>query len=510
MHLDFAWPADLILLVNGFGVAGAAFHRFSRNGCTLPEAGAYSLMTLLMVQSWIGQVLLMAGAPWLYLPLLLAAALPGLRAARPIGRSLAAQLRPALNFSRNHPLAVAGLGTIWGYTAVICAWPMLRLHGTVLDRLAPLWHHHGSLFGLSGSTTGMALPVLNHVVFTAPWQPPLTLAMANLSAYLVIGLGTYALCRRYAWPSLAVTVTLLVVSMTRLVHQGSTADSELLPAAAALTALLALYRAVEKPHGRDLLMLVGAIAFSVSGGRLCYLMPALLLALSLILLGRRHSLDLWGAGAGRRIKRLVYAVVIVGVFSQLPWIGANLAGGKPWIGSCEPDAVVFNADALSGTAGNLARYAILSIDLPDGIDRFSRWALGASPQGALKQLYRWAVADRLGDRGCAAAFHWSWSAPYNQVWFGPAGFLLVIPSLFIALLRGPRRLKATALAMLAYWLLIALIAAWQPGNARLMTRFFVCSGFFMAFAMPPWRLKRNGRILLQILGIMIMAHAILA
>ena len=510
MHFDQALLADVVLLVNGFAVGGAAFRSFNRHGCTFSEAGAYSLMTLLMVQSWLGQVLLMAGAPSLYLPLLLAVALPGLRTARPVGRLLAAQLRPALNFSRSHPLAVFGLGTIWGYTTVICAWPMLRLHGTVLERLALLWRHGGSLFSVPGSTAGMALPVLNHVVFTAPWQPPLALATANLCAYLVIGLGTYALCRRYAWPSMAVTVTLIVVSMPRLVHQGSTADSELLPAAAALTVLLALYRSLERPHGQDLLMLVCTLAFSVSGGRLCYLMPALLLALSLIQLGRRHTLGLWSAGAGHRIKQLAAAVAVVAVFSQLPWVGANLAAGKAWIGSPVPDEMVFNADPLGGTVGNLARYTFLIIDLPDGIDRFSRWALGASPLGALKQLYRWAVADHLADRGAAAAFDLSWSAPYNQVWFGPAGFLLVIPSLCVALLRGPQRLKATALAMLAYWILIALIVAWKPGNARLMTRFFVCSGFFMAFAMPPWRLKRNGRILLQILGIMIMAHAILA
>jgi hypothetical protein len=44
---------------------------------------------------------------------------------------------------------------------------------------------------------------------------------------------------------------------------------------------------------------------------------------------------------------------------------------------------------------------------------------------------------------------------------------------------------------------------------RLMTRFFVCGGFLMAFALPPWRLSRKGRLLLQVLGIMIMTHAIL-
>ena len=121
--------------------------------------------------------------------------------------------------------------------------------------------------------------------------------------------------------------------------------------------------------------------------------------------------------------------------------------------------------------------------------------------------------DSSPDGSCPFAFHsFVQIAVFLSALFilSPAGFFLVMPSLFIAVMRGPRRLKSTALAMLVYWALIALIVAWRPGNAHLMTPFFVCSGFFMAFALPPWRLGRNGRLLLQILGIMIMAHAILA
>jgi hypothetical protein len=509
MNLENAVLSDAVLIFSSLAVGASALIGFRQKGCSFSEAGAYSLMTVLMVQSWIGQVLVIAGATFLYLPALLLAALPGLRTVRRLKEGVAGHLAVVLNFARSNPLAVAGLLTIWSYTAVVCAWPMVRLHGTVLERLYPLWRHTGSILTLGRTAPGMALPVLNHAVFTAPWQPPLAIATANLGAYLVIGFATYALCRRYAWPPMAITVTLLVVSMTRLVHQSLTADSELLPAAAALTAILALYRSVERPRVQDVIMLVSAIAFSVSGGRLCYLMPAILSALSLVMLGRRHSLGLWGAGAGRRLKVLLAAAAIAGIFSQVPYVGANLAAGQAWIGSTAGDQVVFNPDALLGTPANLLRYVILAIDLPDFIDRACRWIFGFSPLGVLKLAYRWAVHTGLDGRGAAAVFDWSWTAPQKLVWFGPAGFLLVIPSLFAALMRGPRRLKTTALAMLAYWVLIALIAAWRPENVRLMTGFFVCCGSFVAFALPPWRLSRNGRLLLQILGIMIMAHAIL-
>ncbi len=509
MSAENAWLANVVLIAFVGMVGGGGFLHFRIQGCTLSEAAVYSLMIVLMIQAWIGQVMLMAGATSFYLFGLFLCTLPGLKTVPRIPRGFKTQFKAAIHFARNYPLAVTGLLTGWAYAAVVCAWPMIRLHGIVLENLDPLWRHTGSIFTLVRESPGVALPVLNHVVFTAPWQPPLALAVANLGAYMIIGFGTYALARRYAWPPMAITVTLLVVSMSRLVHQSLTADSELLPAAAALTALLALYRSIERPRGQDLIMLGSAIAFSVSGGRLCYLMPAVLVGLSLVLLGRRHGIRLWGRNAVRQIGGILGVVAVLVVFSQAGIVLANISTGREWIGVTDWDRVVFNSDALMGTAANLLRYLLLAVDLPDFIDRSFQWLFGLSLLGGLKLLYHWSVSATLDGRGAAAAFDWSWTAPHRLAWFGPAGFLLIIPSMLIAFWRGPHRLKSTALAILAYGILIALIVAWRPENVRLMTRFFVCGGFFMAFALPPWRLSRNGRLLLQLLGVLVMAHAIL-
>jgi hypothetical protein len=509
MSAETAFLANVVLIVFVCLVGVGGFFYFRQHGCTLSEAAAFCLMAVLMIQAWIGQVLLMAGATSLYAIFLFLGALPGLKSALKIPRVFSTQLKAAANFARSYPLAVIGLLTVWGYTAMACAWPMIRLQGVVLENLNPLWRHSGSIFTFWRTSPAMALPVLNHVVFTAPWQPSLALAVANTGAYLAIGFSTYALARRYAWPPMAITVTLLVVSMTRLVHQSLTVDSELLPAAVSLTAILALYRSVERPQGQDLIMLVSTIAFSVSGGRLCYLMPAILVGLSLVLLGRRHGILLWGKNAAQRIGIIMGTVAVVVVFSQAAVVAANVAAGQEWIGATSWDRVVFNSDLPMGAIANLVRYFVLTIDLPDVIDRSCRWLFGFSPLASLKLFYHWTVTTTLDGQGAAAVFDWSWTAPYRLVWFGPVGFLLAIPSMFIAFWRGPHRLKSTALAILAYGMLIAMIVAWRPENVRLMTRFFVCGGFCMAFALPPWRLSRNGRLLLQLLGVLSMAHAIL-
>jgi hypothetical protein len=509
MNLESAWPANGVLILFAVLAGGGGIIYFRRQGCTLSEAAAYGCAALLMSQAWIGQVAFMAGVTRYYVLLLSLAALPGLKSVRRLPALSVACTREAIDFARRYPLAVAGLLTGWGYTTLACVWPMPRLYGVVLDSLAPIWRHGGNIFTFGRHAPAPALPVLNHLVFAAPWQPPLAIVLANLAAYLAIGFCTYALSRRYAWPSVAITVTLLVVSMTRLVHQGMTADSELLPAAASLTAILALYRSVEETKPLDFVMLAGTIGYSVSGGRLCYLMPAVLLGLSVVLLGRRHGIRVWGRNAVRRWGAGIAAAAILMVFSQAIPIFTNVAAGRPWIGATPSDRVAFNEDGLGGTVANLARYLVLSIDFPESIDRGCRWLFGVGPLAGLKLLYRSTVKAALDSRGAIADFDWSWSAPHRYVWFGPVGFLLVIPSLFIAFCRGPYQLKSTALAILIYWILVALIVAWQPSNVHLMTCFFVCGGFLMAFALPPWRLSRKGRLLLQVLGVMVMAHAIL-
>jgi hypothetical protein len=161
-------------------------------------------------------------------------------------------------------------------------------------------------------------------------------------------------------------------------------------------------------------------------------------------------------------------------------------------------------------AANVARYSLQAIHFPEIVDRIGRQATGASALAGLQRFYEMLIVPVFGDNGAAAVFEMSWGVREGGGWFGPVGFLLVIPSLITAFWRGPHRLKTTALALWVYWLLIALVAAWQPSNVRLMTPFFVAAGFTMAFSLPPWRLGRKGRLMLQLFGIVMLAGDMLS
>ena len=112
----------------------------------------------------------------------------------------------------------------------------------------------------------------------------------------------------------------------------------------------------------------------------------------------------------------------------------------------------------------------------------------------------------MGDLGAAAPFSVSWAPGAAGAWFGPLGFFLVLPAVAYALVRGPRRLKAVAVAMAGYVYIVTLAVAWAPGNARYFTVLFACCGFMTAFFLPPWRFSSGGKRRLQVIGALLLFY----
>jgi hypothetical protein len=501
---------NVVTVALGLVITMAAFIYFRFKGGTVAEAAAYGLMAMLMIVSWIAQVLLVCGLQRFMLPTLLLAALPAFRILIRHRRLLWQQGLILASFSRSYTLpALVFICTgicILGFSI----WNEISRGPITFKGLCPvLAQERGALFVLLQSKPLIGAVALNHIIFMADWQPLVLAPLANCWAYAAIALATYALARRYAWPLTAITATCLIISMPRLVHQNLATQSELLPAAAALLVILALFRTVENPKAEDLTMLVVAIAFSVSEGLLCYLMPLVLAALSLVVLARRHSLSLGVQSMQGHPGYVWVGLVAAVVFSQLIGIAGNLFHGLPWMGVLAPSRVVYNSDGLIGAGANMVRYLFQTVHLPVFFDDAVQFVFGWRLVDVMDLLYHRLTAAWIGGRGAAQGFHLNWAPDNPWTWYGPVGFLLVVPAMVQALWMGPRRLKTTALAMSVYWLLVALIAAWQFSNVRLLTPMFVCSGFFIAFFLPPWRIGRRGAKGLQWFSLAMVVYALL-
>lgn len=491
-------------------ITAALFSFFRHKSATFAEAAAYGLMLMLMVSSCVAQIMLAFGLQqFLLMGMLLptiTAVILLIRRHRLINR----QLSVVRSFVKAHPLPaivfVCGGLCILAFTV----WNELTRNPVSFKDIYPgLYHSKGTLFTLLQSGIPTAAVGLNHTIFMADWQPLVTAPLANCCAYLAIALATYALARRYAWPPTAITVTLLVASMPRLVHQNLATQSELLPAASALIVLLALFRTVEQPQIEDGALLLAAIFFSVSDGRLCFLFPTVLIALCLLVLARRHNLRLWiGVAKGHSFYWVAVLCAMV-VFGQAMNITYNLLHDLPWMGALPRSNVVFNDGGIVGAGANMVRYLLQTIHLPEFVDKAIQWTFGWSLVDTIEAAYRHTVGVWANSKGAAETFRLNWAPDNPWTWFGPVGFLMIVPAMVHSLWMGPHRLKTTALAMLTYWLLIALIVAWQHSTVHLMTPFFVCSGFFTAFLLPPWRIGRTGCRVLQWCCLAMIAYSLL-
>jgi hypothetical protein len=329
------------------------------------------------------------------------------------------------------------------------------------------------------------------------------------TAYAAIACATYALARRYAWPPVAAATTMIVASMPRLVLLATTPGREIIPAAASLLSLLALFRTLEQPDLKDLMLFLLTLAFGITDDVLCLVFPAVVLLMSTFVFFRRHGGATWQELGRRSTWRLAAAFIPVAVFSQIWVFGGNLIRGQDWLGPAPAAPWAYNPDQLGGMADNLLRFMLQGIHLTQPVERFVQAVFGFSPVACLQRFHDAQLAGLLNPHGGGAPFVIDWRITADSTGFGPFGLLLFL-AVFLALWRGPRRLRTVALALWGYLILVSLIAAWQPLSAGYLTRFLVCSGFMLAFVLPPWRMTHGRRLACEIMSAVLMAYTLIA
>lgn len=448
--------------------AGTGLLILRQAGWSLAEAAAGGGTIALVLLSLLSQAALAAGKPGALVPM--AAGLLGFAGLFLCSqrRRAGEQVALAWAFVRSQPLAAVITLSILAAVAVAGGRPVAS-------------------GGLPVPPSGVWL--LDHCAALLQYWAALGLspAIGGIAGLGVVAAATYALARRYAWPPIAATVTLVTLSQPRLVRLALVGSPELMSAAAGLFVLMALYRSVERPRFENLALLVLGISFEPCLPPLGWAFALALAALSAVVLYRRHGVRLWLAMVRRRPWHTAGAVA-----------GALVVAGVWRVGLPEPGTVyAFNPDAIVGATANLLRYLLESLNPGPGFQALGELVMGVGPREQLAGFYRWAIEPLFGQKGAAAPFALAAGPEAAGVWFGPLALCLVLPAVGFALVRGPRRLKAVAVALVGYAYLATLIPAWVPGNAALFTRFFVCGGFMTAFLLPPWRLTRVGTTALQ-------------
>jgi hypothetical protein len=484
----------------------AGFTLFRSWGHTFAEAAAYALINTFMLLSCLFQATFLIGYP--PISIVAEAAFTTLAAitAYRLRRYLSQALLVIRNFASGHPVAGTVFVVCFGYLATQAFLiPPDSIHWENLGQV--LWfQQHGSFF----STGDQAFFPVNTIILPhilLRFHTDMGIGLFGLMAYLSIGFSTYALARRYSWPPTAFTVTMVVMSFPRFVYMATSPGYEIIPAAVAVFCLLAIYRVVERPNIRDLLFLFLGILFCISGKWMCLAFPAVILPLSFIMLFRRHgALAWWKLIKDHRWPALLALLPAV-IFSQTWLFIYNSVYRGSWLGPEDTAGFAYNTDGLYGALANMIRYLMESAHFTMPVDIICQWMVHFSIAGMFQKVYDFLIAPLFGNLGTAVPFKIAWIPGETLSWFGPFGFFLAMPAVIYALVRGPRRLKATAIVLAGYLILLVLIPAWAPENVRFFSILYACGGFFIAFFLPPWRFTKRGKKGLQIASALLLVYA---
>ncbi len=491
----------------------AALHLFFfHKGLTFAESASYALISTLMLFSFIFQIVFIMGVPeasFFFEAILTVTAIAVLLKLREHLKSFPAIVRYVV---LNQPMVFLGMFAAFSYLAFLACSTVPEIGYQDLFNKIERFGEQRTFFLQGDSQETHALfpvntAIISHLFLRANSQ--IGTGLIGFLAYLSVGFSTYALSRRYAWPDTAFTVTIITVSLTRLVFISTTPGTEIVPAAISLFCILAIYRALEQPDIKDMLLLGLGIFFSISDKFLYIAFPAILIILSCVIFVRRHGRVTWTSLLRKNWKISLASVIPLAVFSQSWLFAYNRFEYGHWLGSHQVASMPIHDNVLLGAVANLVRYFFECLHLTWPLDILFNWVFNFSFNEQLLKIYTFVFLPLFGNSGAATSFVLTWLPSGQFSWFGPFGILLVIPAIVVSIFRAHRRLKAIAIALAGYVYIVTLVVAWMPGNAGYFTLVFTCGGFCISFLLPPWRLTTTRKKFLQVISIMLLVYVCL-
>ncbi len=505
--------AVTILLALGLAMETAVFLLAAFAWCrsmayTFAESAAGAILLVFMTLSLLHQIGFYSGSPLPAIIVETAAAAALVIAGR---RRLPDLLRlpvEAIHLWRKETVPMAVIAAGWLAMMLFVA---ARGGGPAFLSTELSWQHllaEPAIGGFGQTAAAAPIPLLNVPALLAHTTrfglPPNALGV-GIMAHMAVGFSTYALARRHAWPPMALTVSLLVLSMPRLIVLSLFPSAELVSCAAVAFAILLLYRLVEQHRPWDLRLFFLTVLFSIHANPMSIaLVPVLTLLLALVMLRRHGRLLVWELVADR--PRVTAALVLPAVMlAQIPGLVVNQASGHPLLGS----ACAFETGGIVGAVANLVRFVLVSCDPTQPVQEALVWLVGLDLKGLLMSVYRAMMALLPNQRADGDPFGLIFSGD-GAFGFGPFALVLVLPAMAYALVRGPRRLKALGMAWMGYLYLAALVMDWQSGSLATLSPMVAANGFLVAVFLPAWRLRRRGMRLLQINFFLLMSWTLVS
>ncbi|GBF81739.1 hypothetical protein AsFPU1_3159 [Aphanothece sacrum FPU1] len=287
--------------------------------------------------------------------------------------------------------------------------------------------------------------------------------------------------------------TLVIVSLPEFVYQATSTKNDIITVAAAIFCFLTVHRLLEKLNINDLILLILCLLFGFSSKTtfMAFIIPFTLL-FGLLLL-RKYRLGIWIKLISQNRWSLILLIVPAFILSQI-WLfihNYNFWGG--WSGPNSEVLKYQQSSGLKGGIANLVRYIFQTCDFLNPSDIIFNRIFGFTISGTLQKIYEYFLAPVLGDAGLHKdySFNILWQLHEDGSWFGPFGFLLIIPGIIYSILTGPKSLKALSLTLLGYVFIVVYQIVWMPWNNRFFSLFFASSGVCIAYLIKSVKIRQN-------------------
>ena len=154
-----------------------------------------------------------------------------------------------------------------------------------------------------------------------------------------------------------------------------------------------------------------------------------------------------------------------------------------------------NGDGFIGGAANLTRYLFQSVDLMAPVEVVCSKLLKISLPYEVQKVYEHLFGWIFGAAGASKAypqFFVAWGNHEAVSWFGPLGWLLILPAICYATARGRKQIQGLGATGIVCFVIVSYMVAWMPGNNRFMSLVFGSAGLCVASLLNEAAEKRPG------------------
>jgi hypothetical protein len=339
-------------------------------------------------------------------------------------------------------------------------------------------------------------------------------AIFSFLSYLSIGFGIYALCRRYSSCKASVTASFVVLSLPQLVFQATNTKNDIFVASATIFCLLAAHRLLEKLDFRDFSFLVLGLFFGISAKQtfILFVLPFSIFFGYLLL--KKYGFRSFTKLIVSNWKYFLAVIIASIVLSQIWLVIHNYILVGNFAGYA---AVNKQTEGLKGGVANLIRTLFNSVDLLQPTDIIFRAIFKVKLSSLISNVYNLSLDPIFGDAGCFRSpiylplchpLTLLWKPQEDESWYGPFGFLFIIPAVLYVAIKGRKSLGAYCLTLLTYVFLFSYVVNYASFN-RFLLPFFAASGVPVAYILDLYFKKDFIHRLIRYLSILFLFYSCL-